>query len=100
MKLGIRGDTACPELPRVDKEQESEDPMVRFIESYSCWHHLKTSVAWLLRCRDWLNAKTRSKERPPSVISDPLDPLELQAAETTIIKSVQHQCFKRELGVL
>ena len=55
-------------MPREDKEQESEDPMVRFIELLL----LATSVAWLLCCRDWLRAKTRSKERPPSVIADPL----------------------------
>ena len=94
------GDKGGDSMPRADKEQESEDPMVRFIESYSCWHRLKTSVAWLLRCKDWLRAKTRSKERPISVISDPLDPLELQAAETAIIKSLQHQYLKGEPGVL
>ena len=55
---------------------------------------LDTSLQGLLR------AKTRSKERPPSVIADPLDPLELQAAETAIIKSVQHLYFKGELGFL
>ena len=86
--------------PRADKEQESEDPMIRCIESYSCWHRLKRSVAWLLRCRDWLGAKTRSKERPPSVIADPLGPLELQAAETAIVKSVQHKHFKGEVEAL
>ena len=94
------GDKARHGMPRVDKEQESEDPMVQFIESYSCWHHLKTSVAWLLCCTDWLRARTKRKERPPSVISDPLDLLELQAAETAIIKSVQHQYFKGEVGAL
>jgi len=94
------GDKGRHSMPRVDKEQESEDPMVRFIESYSFWHRLKTSVAWLLRYKDWPRVKTRSKERPPSVISDPLDPLALQAAETAIIESVQHQYFKGELGVL
>ena len=94
------GDMSRQSMPRVDKNQESEDPTVWFIESYSCWHHLKTSVAWLLCCRDWLRAKTKSKERPPSVIADPLHPLKLQAAETAIIKSVQHQYFKGEMGVL
>ena len=56
----------------------------------------------LLRCRDWLRAKTRSKERPRSVyvIADPLDPLELQAAEAAIVKSVQYQYFKGEVGAL
>ena len=57
-------------------------------------------MAWLLCCRDWLGAKTRSKERPPSVIADPLDPLELQAAETAIVKSVQHKYFKGEVEAL
>jgi len=58
------------------------------------------SVAWLFHSKIWLRENTRSKERPPSVISDPLDALELQAAETAIIKSVQRQYFKGELGVL
>ena len=61
---------------------------------------MKTSVARLLRCRDWLKAETRSKETPPSVIADPLDPLELQAAETAIINFVQYQYFKGEMEVL
>ena len=87
-------------MPRADKELESGDLMIRFIESYSCCHRLKRNVAWLLRCRNWLRAKTRSKERPPSVIADPLDPLELQAAETAIVKSVQHKHFTGEVGVL
>ena len=39
-------------IPRVDNEQESKDPMVRFIVSYSCWHRVETSVALLLRYRD------------------------------------------------
>ena len=94
------GDKGKHGMPRADKEQESEDPMIRCIESYSCWHRLKRSVAWLLCCRDWLGAKTRSKERPPSVIADPLDPLELQAAETAIVKSVQHKYFKGEVEAL
>jgi len=94
------GDRGRHSMPIADKEQELEDPMIRFIESYSCWHRLKRSVAWLLCCRDWLKAKTRSKERPPSVVTDPLDPLELQAAETAIVKSVQHKHFKGEVGVL
>lgn len=68
-------------MPSSDKEQESEDPRIRFIESYSYWHRLKKSVAWLVRCKDWLRVKTEGKERPPSVIADPLDPLELQAAK-------------------
>ena len=76
--------------------------MVRFIEDFSCWHRLETSVARLLRCRDWRTAKTGShcKEKPPSVVADPLDPLELQTAERAIIKSVEHQYFKGELGSL
>ena len=41
-----------------------------------------------------------SEERPPSVIADPLDPLELQAAETAIVKSVQHKYFKGEVEAL
>ena len=94
------GDWGKHGMPRVGKEQESEDPMIRCIESYSCWQRLKRSVAWLPRCRDWLGAKTRSKERPPSVIADPLDPLELQAAETAIVKSVQHKHFKGEVKAL
>ena len=85
-------------MPGADKEQESEDPMIRFTESYSCWHRLKRSVAWSFRCRDWLRAKTRSKERPPLVNADPLDPLDQQAAEISseiaIVKSVQHKHFK------
>ena len=94
------GDRGKHGMPRADKEQESENPMILCIESYSCWHRLKRSMAWLLRCRDWLRAKTRSKERPPSVIADPLDPLELQAAETAIVKSVQHKHFKGEVEAL
>ena len=94
------GDGGKHGMPIADKEKELEDPMIRFIESYSCWHRLKRCVAWLLRCKDWLRAKTRSKERPSSVIADPLDPLELQAAETAIVKSVQHKHFKGEVGVL
>ena len=94
------GDNGTHSIPRVYKEQESKTPMVRFIESYFCWHRVKTSVALLLHCRDWLKAKTRSKERPPSVIADRLDPLELQAAETAIIKCVRHQYFKGEMEVL
>ena len=94
------GDRGKHGMPRADKEQESEDPMIRCIESYSCWHSLKRIVAWLLRCRDWLGAKTRSKERPPSVIADPLDLLELQAAEAAIVKSAQHKHFKGEVEAL
>ena len=47
-----------------------------------------------------LHGLAESKERPPSVIADPLDPLELQAAERAIVKSVQHKHFKEEVGAL
>lgn len=91
------GDRRKHDTPSSDKEQELGDPMNRFIESYSCWHRLKKSVPWLVRCKDWLRAKTNGKERPPSVIADPLDPLELQAVETAIVKSVQQRHFKGEV---
>ena len=41
-----------------------------------------------------------SEERPPSVIADPLDLLELQAAEAAIVKSAQHKHFKGEVEAL
>ena len=59
-------------------------------------------MARLLRCRDWRTAKTGShcKEKPPSVVADPLDPLELQTAERAIIKSVEHQYLKENWDLL
>ena len=64
-------------MPEVDEEHNSEDPMVRFIEAYSCWHHLQKGVAWLLRFKNWLREKTGKAERPLSVSADSLVPSEL-----------------------
>ena len=87
-------------MPEDDEEFNLEDPIVRFIESYSCWHRLKKGVAWLLRCKNWLRAKTGKVERPPSVSAHPLVPSELQAAETAIVGFVQPKHFKEELKAL
>ena len=87
-------------MPEDDEECNSEDPIVRFMESYSCWHRLKKGVAWLLRCKNWLRARTGKAERPPSVSADPLVPSELQAAETAIVGFVQHKHFREELKAL
>ena len=35
-------------MPEDDEECNSEDPIIRFIDSYSCWHRLKKGIAWLL----------------------------------------------------
>lgn len=77
--------------PGADKEEESEDAMVRFIESCSCRHRLKKGMARLLCCKNWLTVKTRSAERPPSVTADSLVPSELQVAETAIVRFAQHK---------
>ena len=87
-------------MPEDDEECNSEDPIVRFITRYSCWHRLKKGVAWLLRCKNSLRAKTGKTERPPSVSADPLVPSELQAAETAIVGFVQRKHSKEELKAL
>ena len=87
-------------MPEDDEECNSKDPIVRFIESYSCWHRLKKGVAWLLRCKNWLRARTGKADRPPSVSTDPLVPSELQAVETAIVGFVQRKHFKEELKAL
>ena len=43
------GDKGRDSIPRLDKEQEPKDPMVQFIESYSCWHRVKTSLQGLAK---------------------------------------------------
>ena len=88
------------DAPTADKEEEPKDLMVRFIESYSCWYRLKKGMAWLLRCKNWLRVKTKSVERPPPVTADPLDPSELQVAETAIVRFVQLKYFKEEVKAL
>lgn len=65
----VEGDS----MPGVNEEQVSKDLMVRFVDSYSCWYRLRKGIAWLLHCKNWLRAKTRSGEKPPSVITDPQD---------------------------
>ena len=49
-----------------DEECNSEDPIVRFMESYSCWHRLKKGIECLLRCKNWLRERTGKAESPPS----------------------------------
>lgn len=51
-------------------------------------------MAWLLRCKTRLRAKSRNSERLPLVRADSLDPSELQLAETAIIRLVQQKYFK------
>ena len=93
-------DLRTPSVPEDDEECNSEDPIVRFIKSYSCWHRLKKGVAWQLRCKNWLQAKIGKAERPPSVSADPLVPLELQAAEIATVGFVQRKHFNEELKAL
>ena len=93
-------DMGSHSTPESAKEQEAEDPMVRFLESYSCWHRLKKGIAWLRRCKNWLRAKMRNAQKPPSVTADSLNPSELQVAETAIIRYVQKKCFKEEVKAL
>ena len=87
-------------MPEDDEECNSDDSIVRFIESYSYWHRPKKGVAWLLRCKNWLRTRTGKAERPPSVSADHLVPSELQAAETAIVGVVQRKHFKEELKAL
>ena len=71
-------------MPEDDEECNSEDPIVRFIESYSCWHRLKKGVAWLFRCKNWLRARTGKAERPHSVSTDPLVPKRVVEKKSSI----------------
>ena len=87
-------------MPEDDEECNSDDSIVRFIESYSYWHRPKKGVAWLLRCKNWLRTRAGNAERPPSVSADHLVPSELQAAETAIVGVVQRKHFKEELKAL
>ena len=87
-------------MPEDDKECNSDQPIVRFIESYSCLHRLKKGVAWLLWFKNWLRVRTGKAERPPSKSADPLIPSEVQAAETAIVGFVQRKHFKEKLKAL
>ena len=49
-------------MPEDGEECNSEDPIVRFIESYSCWHRLKKGLAWLFRCKNWLRARMEKQK--------------------------------------
>ena len=53
-------------MPEDNEECHSEDPIVRFMESYSCWHRLKKGIECLLRCKNWLRERTGKAESPPS----------------------------------
>ena len=65
VQYGEADERTCS-MPEDNEECHSEDTIVRFMESYSCWHHLKKGIECLLRCKNWLRERTGKAESPPS----------------------------------
>jgi hypothetical protein len=66
-----------------------DDVMLRIARHFSSWERAVRAVALLQRCMKWL----RNKEKK---VADPLTPSELNAAELTLLISMQQRHFPKE----
>ena len=81
--------------------QHAVDPVQKLAEHYSSWYRLKKAVAWLMRARNVLQAKAKSKTKPCATnFTGELTVEELEAAAKVIIKSTQKQVYGEEMAVL
>lgn len=70
----------------------------RLISKHSSWLSLKRQVAWVIRAKDWLKAKSQGGTLPD--MKGPLTVGELNSAERDICKYVQGQTLQEELNSL
>ena len=83
----------------VVEAREYEDPVDKLLRKYSCWYSLKRTVAWILRCKKWLQDRRSGLKHWPLAELD-LDVTELEGAEMAIIRYLQGRYFEQELCTL
>ena len=104
-EMNVNVDEADPEVksPIVCASHGSDpNPVVRMIERYSCWNRLKRITTWVLRYK--ANLLRESKKRKAGELVaikssgpiTPFDVVEIQNAETEILKYIQGQSFREE----
>ena len=84
-----------------ETDHTKDDVLERLVEHYSDWNHLKKGVAWLLRLKRLLKAKSKGQmdnqaEKPIRLLT--VD--EMQQAEETILSYVQNKAFPTEIASL
>ena len=68
------------------------------LSRYSSWDSLRKAIAWLVRFKKYLVGLLNKD--PDSILKGPLTVSEVIAAESVIVKAVQHDAFPAELAVV
>ena len=97
-----------PELPQDDSECRkcpgrtnvivSSKKLEPLLSRYSSWDSLRKAIAWLVRFKKYLVGLLNKD--PDSIPKGPLTVREVVAAESVIIKAVQHNSFPAELAAV
>ena len=97
-----------PELPQDDSECRkcpgrtnvivSSKMLEPLLSRYSSWDSLRKAIAWLVRFKKYLVGLLNKD--PDSIPKGPLTVREVIAAESVIIKAVQHDVFPVELAAV
>lgn len=97
-----------PELPQDDSECRkcpgrtnvivSRKMLEPLLSRYSSWDSLRKAIAWLVRFKKYLVGLLNKD--PDSIPKGPLTVREVIAAESVIIKAVQHDAFPAELAAV
>lgn len=74
----------------------STDPMTALLERYSTWGRLKRGVAWILRYKKFLLARSKGNSYEMSKV---LSVRDLREAEREIILLVQRNVFPNKITV-
>ncbi|KAK3752434.1 hypothetical protein QZH41_003515 [Actinostola sp. cb2023] len=98
-----------PEVKReitVCATEAKPDPVTEIIERFSSWNRLKRIAAWILRYKSKLQQATARRKANDHVkfqaVSEihPIEVVELQNAESALLRHVQKRCFSEELLIL
>ncbi|KAK3745210.1 hypothetical protein QZH41_004249 [Actinostola sp. cb2023] len=98
-----------PEVKReitVCATEANPDPVTEIIERFSSWNRLKRIAAWILRYKSKLQQATARRKANDHVkfqaVSEihPIEVVELQNAESALLRHVQKRCFSEELLIL
>ncbi|KAK3728195.1 hypothetical protein QZH41_004910 [Actinostola sp. cb2023] len=98
-----------PEVKReitVCATEAKPDPVTEIIERFSSWNRLKRITAWILRYKSKLQQATARRKANDHVKFQaaseihPIEVVELQNAESALLRHVQKRCFSEELLIL
>ncbi|XP_033127590.1 uncharacterized protein LOC117125238 [Anneissia japonica] len=75
----------------------AQDSISKVIDHHSSWNSLRKTIAWLLRYKSKLRKAVRRSKSGMPLLSEktvtPITVLEINGAESAIVKHIQQQCF-------